>query len=308
MPKYLVTGGAGFIGSNLVERLVKENNDVIVVDSLHTGSEELIKEFNIEFYKMRVDEFYKNVNPGSIDGIFHLGKPSSTPMYKANREKFTESVSGIISVLELAIKNNAKIVNASSSSLYNGLEPPHNENMIIKPTDFYTEARLVEERLSKVYEDLYGLRWNAMRFFSVYGPREQYKKNYANLISQFIWSYMKNEPPVIYGDGSQKRDFIYVGDVVDALIKAMKSNVNGIFNVGTGKSYSLNEMVEMLMKLMNVNIKPKYIENPVKNYVYLTQADTTKSEKVLGFKAKTTLEEGIKMTIDYYRRLGTSQL
>ncbi|MGC8610467.1 MAG: NAD-dependent epimerase/dehydratase family protein [Thermoplasmata archaeon] len=308
MPKYLVTGGAGFIGSNLVERLVKENNDVIVVDSLHTGSEELIKEFNIEFYKMRVDEFYKNVNPGSIDGIFHLGKPSSTPMYKANREKFTESVSGIISVLELAIKNNAKIVNASSSSLYNGLEPPHNENMIIKPTDFYTEARLVEERLSKVYEDLYGLRWNAMRFFSVYGPREQYKKNYANLISQFIWSYMKNEPPVIYGDGSQKRDFIYVGDVVDALIKAMKSNVNGIFNVGTGKSYSLNEMVEMLMKLMNVNIKPKYIENPVKNYVYLTQADTTKSEKVLGFKAKTTLEEGIKMTIDYYRRLGTLQL
>ncbi|MGC9166453.1 MAG: NAD-dependent epimerase/dehydratase family protein [Thermoplasmata archaeon] len=308
MPKYLVTGGAGFIGSNLVERLVKENNDVIVVDSLHTGSEELIKEFNIEFYKMRVDEFYKNVNPGSIDGIFHLGKPSSTPMYKANREKFTESVSGIISVLELAIKNNAKIVNASSSSLYNGLEPPHNENMIIKPTDFYTEARLVEERLSKVYEDLYGLRWNAMRFFSVYGPREQYKKNYANLISQFIWSYMKNETPVIYGDGSQKRDFIYVGDVVDALIKAMKSNVNGIFNVGTGKSYSLNEMVEMLMKLMNVNIKPKYIENPVKNYVYLTQADTTKSEKVLGFKAKTTLEEGIKMTIDYYRRLGTLQL
>ncbi|MGC9123007.1 MAG: NAD-dependent epimerase/dehydratase family protein [Thermoplasmata archaeon] len=308
MPKYLVTGGAGFIGSNLVERLVKENNDVIVVDSLHTGSEELIKEFNIEFYKMRVDEFYKNVNPGSIDGIFHLGKPSSTPMYKANREKFIESVSGIISVLELAIKNNAKIVNASSSSLYNGLEPPHNENMIIKPTDFYTEARLVEERLSKVYEDLYGLRWNAMRFFSVYGPREQYKKNYANLISQFIWSYMKNEPPVIYGDGSQKRDFIYVGDVVDALIKAMKSNVNGIFNVGTGKSYSLNEMVEMLMKLMNVNIKPKYIENPVKNYVYLTQADTTKSEKVLGFKAKTTLEEGIKMTIDYYRRLGTLQL
>ncbi len=308
MPKYLVTGGAGFIGSNLVERLVKENNDVIVVDSLHTGSEELIKEFNVEFYKMRVDEFYKNVNPGSIDGIFHLGKPSSTPMYKNNREKFTESVSGIISVLELAIKNNAKIVNASSSSLYNGLEPPHNENMIIKPTDFYTEARLVEERLSKVYEDLYGLRWNAMRFFSVYGPREQYKKNYANLISQFIWSYMKNEPPVIYGDGSQKRDFIYVGDVVDALIKAMKSNVNGIFNVGTGKSYSLNEMVEMLMKFMNVNIKPKYIENPVKNYVYLTQADTTKSEKLLGFKAKTTLEEGIKMTIDYYRRLGTSQL
>ncbi|MGC8585201.1 MAG: NAD-dependent epimerase/dehydratase family protein [Thermoplasmata archaeon] len=307
MARYLVTGGAGFIGSNLVSRLVKDNNEVIVVDSLHTGSENLIKEFNVEFYKMKVDEFYKNVNPGNVDGIFHLGKASSTPMYKSNREKFTESVSGIVSVLELAVKNNAKVVNASSSSLYNGLEPPHNENMIIKPTDFYTEARLVEERLSKVYEDFYGLRWNAMRFFSVYGPREQYKKNYANLISQFTWSYMKNEQPIIYGDGSQKRDFIFVDDVVDALIMAMKSNINGIFNVGTGKSYSLNEMVKILMKLMNTDIKPKYIENPVKNYVYLTQADTSKSEKVLGFRAKTELEYGMKITVDYYRRVGLLQ-
>ena len=303
MARYLVTGGAGFIGSNLVSRLVKDNNEVIVVDSLHTGSENLIKEFNVEFYKMKVDEFYKNINPG----IFHLGKASSTPMYKNNREKFTESVSGIVSVLELAVKNNAKVVNASSSSLYNGLEPPHNENMIIKPTDFYTEARLVEERLSKVYEDFYGLRWNAMRFFSVYGPREQYKKNYANLISQFTWSYMKNEQPIIYGDGSQKRDFIFVDDVVDALIMAMKSNINGIFNVGTGKSYSLNEMVKILMKLMNTDIKPKYIENPVKNYVYMTQADTSKSEKVLGFRAKTELEYGMKITVDYYGRVGLLQ-
>ncbi len=307
MARYLVTGGAGFIGSNLVSRLVKDNNEVIVVDSLHTGSENLIKEFNVEFYKMKVDEFYKNINPKNVDGIFHLGKASSTPMYKNNREKFTESVSGIVSVLELAVKNNAKVVNASSSSLYNGLEPPHNENMIIKPTDFYTEARLVEERLSKVYEDFYGLRWNAMRFFSVYGPREQYKKNYANLISQFTWSYMKNEQPIIYGDGSQKRDFIFVDDVVDALIMAMKSNINGIFNVGTGKSYSLNEMVKILMKLMNTDIKPKYIENPVKNYVYMTQADTSKSEKVLGFRAKTELEYGMKITVDYYGRVGLLQ-
>mgnify|MGYP001626358256 CR=1 FL=1 len=307
MARYLVTGGAGFIGSNLVSRLVRDNNEVIVVDSLHTGSENLIKEFNVEFYKMKVDEFYKNINPKNVDGIFHLGKASSTPMYKNNREKFTESVSGIVSVLELAVKNNAKVVNASSSSLYNGLEPPHNENMIIKPTDFYTEARLVEERLSKVYEDFYGLRWNAMRFFSVYGPREQYKKNYANLISQFTWSYMKNEQPIIYGDGSQKRDFIFVDDVVDALIMAMKSNINGIFNVGTGKSYSLNEMVKILMKLMNTDIKPKYIENPVKNYVYMTQADTSKSEKVLGFRAKTELEYGMKITVDYYGRVGLLQ-
>ncbi len=303
MAKYLVTGGAGFIGSNLVHKLIKSGHDVTVVDSLHTGSKNLISDLNVNFYQMRVDEYFHERMWKDFDGIFHLGKPSSTPMYKENREKINESVNGTVSVLEMAKEMNAKLVTASSSSLYNGLEPPHKESMIIQPTDFYTEARLIEERLAKVYEDLYGIKWNAMRFFSVYGPREEYKKNFANLISQFIWSFNRNERPVIYGDGSQKRDFIFIDDVVNALILAMKSNHNGIFNVGTGKSYSLNDVIKILKNKMGKDIEPRYIENPVKNYVMVTLADTSKSKKYLNFEAKMNIENGIENTINYYKGL-----
>ncbi|MGC8663394.1 MAG: NAD-dependent epimerase/dehydratase family protein [Thermoplasmata archaeon] len=303
MAKYLVTGGAGFIGSNLAHKLIESGHEVTVVDSLHTGSKNLISDINVEFYHLRVDEYFHERKWKDFDGIFHLGKPSSTPIYKENREKISESVNGTIAVLEMSKEMDAKLVTASSSSLYNGLEPPHNESMIIKPTDFYTEARLVEERLAKVYEDFYGIRWNAMRFFSVYGPGEQFKKNFANLISQFIWALNKNERPVIYGDGNQRRDFIYIDDVVNALMLAMKSNQNGIFNVGTGKSYSLNDVISILKNKTDRDIKPKYIDNPVKNYVSITLADTNKSKKYLGFEAKVSIEKGIEKAINYYNTL-----
>ncbi len=300
MAKYLVTGGAGFIGSNLVHDLVKKGNDVIVVDSLHTGNKNLISDLNVEFYPMRIDEFYRKEKWNDIDGIFHLGKPSASPMYRQDRNRISEFVDGSIAVLEMAKELGIKMVAASTSSVYNGLEPPHREDMIIKITDFYTEVRLFEERLAKVYEDLYGIKWNEMRFFSIYGPREEYKKNYANLVTQFLWAIMKNEQPIIYGDGKQRRDFVYVDDVVNALELAMKSKVNGIFNVGTGKSYSLNEMLDILKKITGKEVEPKYIENPMKNYVMVTQASTEKAKKELGFEAKISLEEGIKKIYEYY--------
>jgi UDP-glucose 4-epimerase len=303
MSKYIVTGGAGFIGSNLVHDLVKKGHDVIVVDSLHTGNENLIKGLDVKFYPMRIDEFYRREKWDDIDGIFHLGKPSASPMYRSDRNRINEFVEGSVAVLEMAKKLGIKMVAASTSSIYNGLEPPHREDMIIKPTDFYTEVRLFEERLAKVYEDLYNVQWNEMRFFSIYGPREEYKKNYANLFTQFLWAFLKNEQPVIYGDGTQKRDFVYVNDVVNALELAMNSKKNGVYNVGTGKSYSLNEMLDFLKKITGKDIKAKYIENPMKNYVMVTQASTEKSKKDLGFEAKISLEEGIRKIYDYYSKI-----
>ncbi|MEM4058759.1 MAG: NAD-dependent epimerase/dehydratase family protein, partial [Thermoplasmata archaeon] len=294
---------AGFIGSNLVHDLVKKGNDVVVVDSLHTGSKELIKDVSVDFYAMRIDEFYKTGKWKDVDGIYHLGKPSASPMYRSDRMRLLESINGSIAVLEIAKELGIKIVSASTSSLYNGLEPPHSEEMHIQPTDFYTEARFFEERIAKVYENLYNVKWNEMRFFSVYGPREQYKKNYANLVTQFLWALNKNEAPVIYGDGSQKRDFVFVDDVVNALEIAMKSEKNGIYNVGTGKSYSLNDMMKMLTKITNKDIKAKYIENPIKNYVVVTQASTDKAKRELGFEAKVSLEQGIKNINEYYSSL-----
>jgi UDP-glucose 4-epimerase len=161
--------------------------------------------------------------------------------------------------------------------------------------DFYTEARYAMERLAMLYYQLYGVESIGLRFFSVYGPKEECKKNYANLVSQFIWAMNKNEQPVIFGDGSQKRDFIYVRDVVHACLLSMTSKTEcDVFNVGTGRCYTLNELVDLLNRLLNISIEPKYVENPIKNYVQNTLADTTKANEELGFVAEYTLEEGIK--------------
>ena len=303
MSKYIVTGGAGFIGSNLVHDLINKGNEVIVVDPLHTGSRELINDVPVEFYHMAFHEFYKSGKWKDIDGLYHLGKPSASPMYRESRERLLESINGSVAALEMVKELGVKMVSASTSSVYNGLEPPHREDMIINPTDFYTEARIFEERNAKIYEEFYGIRWNEMRFFSIYGPREQFKKNYANLVTQFLWAMKKGEQPVIYGNGEQKRDFVYVDDVVDILERAMASKHNGIYNVGTGKSYSLNEMMEMLRGKLNADIKAKYIENPMKNYVMVTLASTEKARRDLGFEAKVSLREGIDKIEKYYSEL-----
>jgi UDP-glucose 4-epimerase len=226
--------------------LVNKGNEVVVVDPLHTGSRELIKDIHVEFYHMEFHEFYKVGKWKDIDGLYHLGKPSVSPMYRESRERLLESLNGSVAALEMVRELAIKMVSASTSSVYNGLELPHKEDMIINPTDFYSEARIFEERNAKIYEEFYGIKWNEMRFFSIYGPREQFKKNYANLVTQFVWAMKKNEQPVIYGNGEQKRDFVHVDDVVDALEKAMENKYNGIYNVSMGKSYSLNETMEML--------------------------------------------------------------
>lgn len=292
--KILVTGGLGFIGSHITEHLVKEGHDVTVLDNLHTGSEENIAAIKnkIKIIRGRAVEV-KNIKE-CFDVIFHEGIYSSSPMYKENPYLIAEVIEDFIALLEYARAKGAKIVFSSTSSLYSGLNPPHREDMAIRVTDLYTEARLWMERLAELYHTLYGVRVIGLRYFSVYGPHEKSKGKYANLISQFLWAMRKGEAPVIYGDGSQTRDFVYVDDVVEANMLVAKSSVDfGIFNVGTGKATSINDMVMLLNKKLGTNIKPKYIENPVKNYVQHTLADTSKAEKILGFKAKVNLEEGI---------------
>lgn len=174
--------------------------------------------------------------------------------------------------------------------------------MQILVTDYYTEARYYCERLCKLYSDLYGIRAIALRYFSVFGEREEHKGNYANVITQMIWCALKGKEFVIYGDGSQSRDLIYVKDVVEANIKALEYEENKfeVFNVGSGKSYSFNEMIEILRK-NNLEIKVKYVENPIKNYVYKTLADVKKAEEILKFKAKYEVEEIIPKIIEYYK-------
>ena len=172
--------------------------------------------------------------------IYHLGIPSSSPMYKKNPYLAGEALNGFTAVFELAMKSQARVVYASSSSLYNGLLPPHREDMTINVTDYYTEARLAMERMAELYKRLFDVSSVGMRFFSVYGPKEKAKKQYANMVSQFLWEMREGKTPIVFGDGSQTRDFTYVKDVVRALQMAMKSDYHGILNVGTGKAHSFN--------------------------------------------------------------------
>lgn len=295
--KFLVTGGAGFIGSHLVELLLKKGNDVVVVDNLHTGSRENLKavEDKIEFINKSCGEI---TSIEDIDGIFHLGIYSSSPMYRVDPSLVGKTVNDFLNMLRLAGEKNVKVVWASTSSIYNGNPPPWKEDMPIYVKDYYTEARYCMERLASLHHEWYGTETIGMRFFSVYGKKEEAKGKYANLVSQFLWQMKEGKSPALYGDGTQRRDLIYVNDVTRGILSAFNSKINhDIFNVGTGKSYSLNELVEIINEVLGTEIRPAYVENPIKGYIHETLADTSKAKKLLKFEATIGLKEGIKKLI-----------
>ena len=290
--KALVTGGAGFIGSNLVEALV-DDHEVIILDSLHTGSMDNLKSVqkDVKFIKGSCNNCLDLGLEPEI--IFHLGIPSSSPMYKKDPFLVGEAINGMVAIMELARRSETKkVVFASSSSLYNGVPTPHREDAVIPVKDYYTEARLAIERVAELYYQLYGIDYAGLRFFSVYGPHEEAKGSYANMITQFLWGMKAGEQPVIFGDGTQTRDFTYVKDIVDALLLTSKKGT-GIFNGGTGKAFSFNYLVELINSRLGTDLKPIYRENSIKNYVMHTLADTAKMQS-LGFAPKYSLEDGLK--------------
>ncbi len=292
--RVLVTGGAGFIGSNLVEALVGQGDDVIVLDNFSTGTVE-----NLEKVRDRVKtvqgtctEILKlKLQP---ELIFHLGIPSSSPMYRENPLLVGEAISGFMNVMELAKQNQAKVVYASSSSMYRGCPRPNREDVQTAPFDYYTEARLAMERLARVYHQFHGVSSAGMRFFSVYGPHERAKKKYANVITQMIL----NDEFTIYGDGSQTRDFTHVDDVVRALVLAAGKDGAFVFNVGTGRETSFKEVAKLIQEIKPLKIK--YLPNPIENYVDRTQADISLVKRELSWAPTVKLEDGIRRTAEYY--------
>jgi len=300
---YIVTGGAGFIGSHIVHRLVSEGKQVTVIDNLFSGDERNLADVSGKIHFIKANAGSISQIPEKPEAVIHEGVYSSSPMYKENPFLVAKALEDMVGVLEYCRAKDCRLVFASSSSLYNGVEPPQKETARIKVTDYYTEARYSMERLSELYFRLYGVRTIALRYFSIYGEREFYKGKYANLVSQFLWSMKKGEAPLVYGDGKQARDFVYVEDVVDANLLAAKSRVRfGIFNIGTGKETTINDMIGILNSKLGTAIAPAYKENTIKNYVARTQADTKKTEKKLGWKAKVSLEDGIGKLVQHYSK------
>jgi len=303
--KCLVTGGAGFIGSHITEALVEENHEVTVLDNFLLGRKENLSPVidKIQFVEGDIrDEKLVMKLTKDVDYIFHQAAASSSPMFAQSlREALSINIDGFAALLNAARKNGAKrMVYASTSSIYGNNPLPLREDMKVTPPNFYSVSKLACEDLAKVFSSEYGVQTVGFRYMSVYGPREESKGIYANLASQFLWAIRKNERPVIYGDGSQTRDFVFVKDVVQANLLAMdmSKKISGeVINVGTGKATSLNELVLILNRILGKSVKPKFTELKVKNYIFGQQADLTKAKKLLGYVPKYTLEEGIREII-----------
>ena len=302
--KILLTGGAGFVGSNIVENIC-EDHDVIVLDDLTFGNKKNVDDYGVEFVKGSImDVTLLNKLCKQCDYVFHNAAMSSSPMLKEQPKLGMEvNMIGFMNVMKAASDNGVKkIIYASTSSMYNGNPLPFSETQPITAKTFYEASFRTREIVAQTYYYENNLSSVGLRYFSVYGPKELHKGQYANNISQFLWDMMASKSPLIYGDGTQRRDFTFVHDVVSANILAMTSNIDfGIFNVGTGLGTNFNDVVALINKILDTRIEPKYIENPLKNYVRDTIADLSLIAKSLGYKPQWTLENGIKFLVDYYR-------
>jgi UDP-glucose 4-epimerase len=297
--KLLVTGGAGFIGSNIANTLSREKNTAVVAfDDLSLGRPTNLFQ-SVKFVKGSVMDYELTLELSKgCDYIFHSAAKSSSPMFKKDpREGVDINVLGFMNVMESAKRNQVKkVIFASSSSMYNGLPIPFKESQTITPKTFYEASFYCREILARSYYLENGLNSIGLRYFSVYGPNEKHKGNFANNISQFLWNMTNGDSPIIYGDGTQTRDFTFVDDVVQANILALQSEERefGIYNIGTGTETSFSRIVEIINQHLGTDIGATYVDNPIKNYVQKTKADISLARSELGYEAKWgSIEDGI---------------
>lgn len=303
--KILVTGGCGFIGSNLCNALAREGHEVLAFDNEYLGKKSNIDK-KVEYVKGDVTiaaDLRLVLNQFRPEVVFHLAAASSSPMFNEQELwALDTNIMGFVNVMYHARRAGAqKVIYASSSSLYNGNATPWLETLPITPRTFYEASFKAREDIAAAYYGQYGFKSIGMRFFSVYGPNESHKGEYANNITQFLWAAQAGEALVVYGDGSQARDFIYVDDVVRALKLAMEYESEGIFNVGTGTATSFKEILNRLGAKLNKTLMINYIDNPIgANYISKTLADTSLAVEELGFRAQVSIDEGINKLVDAY--------
>ena len=301
--RVLVTGGAGFIGSTLANRL-SVTNDVVVVDDCYLGTPENL-ESAVTFNERSVldDDL-----PTDVDVVFHCAALSSYPMHESDPTRGVRvNVEGFVNVVEQARADGCDtVVYASSSSVYGSRSEPTTETAPVAANSGYEASKLARERYAEYFSHHYGLSLAGMRLFSVYqgyGAAEGHKGEYANLVAQFVDDITTGERPVIYGDGTQTRDFIHVEDVVAALRSAAEVALDGVYNVGTGDRYSLNDLVDKINETVGTDIRPKYVENPIPEDVYVTDtcADCSKLRSETNWEPTVGFDEGVKRVCEQYR-------
>ncbi|MBI1934145.1 NAD-dependent epimerase/dehydratase family protein, partial [Candidatus Peregrinibacteria bacterium] len=269
MPKkrILVTGGAGFIGSNFCNAH-SGAYEVIALDNLLLGDPEHLSS-NVQFREGDATDRATLETLGRFDFIVHFAGTSSAPMFHTNIvEAYRNSILSYLEVLDYAQHTGVKkVLYASTSSLYGNTKPPLREDQSPIPTNHYSVTKIALEHISTCYHRTHpSLETIGFRFMSVYGPNEEHKGIYANLISQFVWGMSRGEEPIIYGDGTQTRDFTNVRDIVQGITLAMETEKhlgNDVFNIGTGTSIAVLDLVRIINKVLGTNIEPRHIKNPV---------------------------------------------
>jgi len=307
--KVLVTGGAGFIGSNLADELIRRGARVSIIDDLSTGSRENLEEISGDFDFIEGDINDAAAVSKAIDGaeiVFHQAALPSVPRSVENpAETHRVCVDGTFSMLLKARESGVRrFVYAASSSAYgNQATLPKVETMMADPLSPYAVAKLTGELYCRAFNNVYGLETVALRYFNVFGPRQNPSSMYSGVISRFIDALMKGTTPVIYGDGEQSRDFTYVANVVDANIRASQSaqGVGMSINAANGDRISLNRLLDVLKEITGkTDVAADYLPAR-RGDVQHSQADNTLAVDLLGYQEIIGLEEGLRRTIDWWK-------
>jgi UDP-glucose 4-epimerase len=307
MARYLVTGGAGFIGSNIVEELLRRGETACVLDNLATGHLENLASVRdrIQFFEVDIRDLEK-IRPAfeGVDYVVHLAALPSVPRSIADPVSTNQvNVWGTLNVLLAARDAGSKrVVFAASSSAY-GDNPslPRVETQMPRPLSPYALSKLAGEYYCQIFSRVYGLEAVALRYFNIFGPRQDPHSPYTGVLSKFIAAYSRGETPVIFGDGEQSRDFTYVDNVVDASLRAcVAPGVAGqVINIGAGERHTLNQTIILLNKIFGRSVAPRY-DPPRPGDVLHSHADLTLASRLLGYQPKIRFEEGLNLTVMWY--------
>jgi UDP-glucose 4-epimerase len=300
--RVLVTGGAGFIGANLANRLAVDN-DVVVVDDCYLGTPGNLAE-DVEFVEASVldDDL-----PTDVDALFHLAALSSYAMHEEEPARGARvNVEGFVNTVEQARADGCDtVVYASTSSIYGSRTDPSPVELPVTVNTGYEASKMARERYAEYFHNHYGMSLAGLRYFSVYqgyGGAEKHKGEYANVVAQFADDIAAGRSPKLYGDGTQTRDFTHVSDVVRGTELAADHDLSGVYNLGTGESHSFNTVVEMINAELGTDVEPAYVENPIPEDVYVhdTCADASEMHAATGWTPEVDFEEGVRRVCAQY--------
>lgn len=299
--RYIVTGGAGFIGSHLCEALVADDHEVVIIDDLSSGClqniTDIIDSPLVKFHQESVLNLasMRELFQGA-DGVFHQAALVSVPLSiedpaRSHAITLTGTLHVLLAARDAGVK---KVVSASSAAVYGNLPGlPKTEHMPIDPASPYAVEKHCGEEYSRVFSSLYGLSTVCLRYFNVYGPRQDPHSDYAAAVPKFIERIKNNQAPIIYGDGEQTRDFVFVKDVVDANIRAMSSDqASGVYNIAQGKGTSIRELAHTILKVLGSDLVPVY-QDARPGEVKHSLADGSRARRDFGFSARYSLEQGL---------------